>query len=299
MSATVRVLGPGDEATLDAFLLRHADSSMFLRADSKAGGLVDRGEAPQGTYAAAFDDLGRLIGVAGHFWNGMVLLQVPAPATELLGVLVRLAVTRSRGRRVAGFGGPYAQTIAARAALGLGAAPAALDSRDDLFPLELIALHVPPRLASGAWSARPPREGEMDLVSAWRVAYRVELLGATPGAELEASSRRDVEHGRASGNSWLLFDDGQPVAYTGFNARLPDVVQVAGLHAASAARPRIRARRGRRVAAPGTRGWGAPRHPVHRQQQRACARRVPGAGLPDRRRLRPRAAAHVTATDVS
>src|SRR5947208_11092577 len=127
----LRTLQPGDEAALDAFLARHADSSMFLRSNARAAGLVDHGEPLQATYVAALEG-GRMVGVVAHCWNGMVLVQAPAHAADL----ARDAVRRSR-RAVTGFSGPWTQVVAARAALGLTAAPAIKDSRDDLYALEL------------------------------------------------------------------------------------------------------------------------------------------------------------------
>src|SRR6185436_8234101 len=51
----LRTLGPGDESVLGAFLREHIDSSMFLRSNSLAAGLVDEGKPLQGTYVAAFE----------------------------------------------------------------------------------------------------------------------------------------------------------------------------------------------------------------------------------------------------
>ena len=45
----VRVLQPGDEAALEKFLAPRALTSMFLRSNARAAGLVDRGEPLQGT----------------------------------------------------------------------------------------------------------------------------------------------------------------------------------------------------------------------------------------------------------
>src|SRR5260370_18218406 len=75
----LRVLRPGDETALDAFLTDHTDSSMFLRANARAAGLIDRGAPPEATYVAALAG-GRITGVAAHCWNGMVLVQAPAQA---------------------------------------------------------------------------------------------------------------------------------------------------------------------------------------------------------------------------
>ena len=51
----VRVLSERDRAALEAFLAPLADSSMFLLANSRKGGLVDEGLPFQATYAGAFD----------------------------------------------------------------------------------------------------------------------------------------------------------------------------------------------------------------------------------------------------
>src|SRR2546430_8713281 len=98
---------------------------MFLRSNARAAGLVDRGQPLHATYVAALED-GRMVGVVAHCWNGMVLVQAPAHSA----VLAREAVRRS-GRAVTGFSGPWAQVVAARDALGLAAATAVQDNRDE------------------------------------------------------------------------------------------------------------------------------------------------------------------------
>src|SRR5260370_29265318 len=75
----LRLLRPVDETALDAFLTDHTDSSMFLRANARAAGLIDRGAPLEATYVAALAG-GRITGVAAHCWNGMVLVQAPAQA---------------------------------------------------------------------------------------------------------------------------------------------------------------------------------------------------------------------------
>src|SRR5260370_13079214 len=75
----LRLSRPGDETALDAFLTDHTDSSMFLRANALAAGLIDRGAPLEATYVAALAG-GRITGVAAHCWNGMVLVQAPTQA---------------------------------------------------------------------------------------------------------------------------------------------------------------------------------------------------------------------------
>ena len=76
-----KTLSLGDEPALERFLEPRATESMFLRSNARMAGLVDRGEPFQGTYVAAVEH-GRVIAVAAHFWNGMLILQAPDPETR-------------------------------------------------------------------------------------------------------------------------------------------------------------------------------------------------------------------------
>jgi RimJ/RimL family protein N-acetyltransferase len=221
----LRLLRPGDEAALDTFLARHADTSMFLRSNARSAGLADRGEPMQATYVAALDG-GRIAGVAAHCWNGMVLVQ--APDGDHAAAVAREAVRRS-SRTVTGFSGPWSQVVAAREALGLGAAPTAKDSRDELYVLDIARLVVPPELASGALRCRHPAERELELLVDWRLRFAVEALGATDGPDLRQASTDDVRLQHERGTDWLLLAGAAPVSYSVFNAMLPDIVQIGGV----------------------------------------------------------------------
>ena len=219
----VRLLHPGDEVALDAFLATHAETSMFLRANARSAGLTDRGKPMQATYVAALD-AGRITGVAAHCWNGMVLVQAPSQAAAVAREAVRCS-----GRGVTGFSGPWDQVVTARRALGLAATPTAKDSRDELYVLDLARLVIPRVLATGAVHCRHPETGELDLLAKWRGQFSIEALGAVDDAELRRSSRADVLLQHARGADWLLLSGTTPVAYSAFNAMLPDIVQIGGV----------------------------------------------------------------------
>lgn len=220
----LRLLCPGDEAALDAFLASYADTSMFLRANARSAGLADHGEPMQGTYVAAMQ-AGQIAGVAAHCWNGMVLVQAPDGHAA---AVAREAVRRS-GRAVTGFSGPWDQVVAARRALDLGTAPVAKDSRDELYVLDLARLTVPAGLASGELRCRHPDPGELDLLVDWRVQFALEALGATDGPELRRASRADVLLQHQRGGDWVLLAGSRPVSYSVFNAMLPEIVQIGGV----------------------------------------------------------------------
>lgn len=220
----VRPLSEGDEALLEAFLSRHADSSMFLRSNARAAGLADTGEPFSAAWVAAVDG-DEVVGVAAHCWNGVLLVQAP----RSLPALAREAAARS-GRAVAGIGGEWAQVTAAREALGLDGAPARMVHRADLFALSLEELAVPRRLSEGELTCRPATRGDLPLLLPWRVAYAVETLGQEESPELTGRSAGELGDLIARGSAFVLTEAGRAVSFSGFNARLPGSVQVGGVY---------------------------------------------------------------------
>jgi len=215
----IRILRPGDEGAIEAFLAPRADTSMFLRANARQGGLQDRGQPRQATYAAAMGPSG-VVALAAHCWNGILLVQAPEQIHEV----ARTALAAS-GRPLKGISGPADQVRTAREALGVR--KAAVDDADLLYSLDLARLRVPPALA--ALSLRRPRGDELPLLIAWREQYLVETGLSAAGPLLHQDAKGGIELLQAQGDHWLLEDRGEPVAYTAFNARLPDIVQVGGV----------------------------------------------------------------------
>jgi len=226
-ASTIRLLGPADEAALELFLQRHADSSMFLRANARSFGLRDGEERLQGTYAARFDG-DELTGVAAHYRNQIVVLQAPGASAAL----ARRAVDAS-GRPVGGLIGPLAQVVEARTALGLDGTRPAMESEEDLFALELSAMQVPAALADGRLVCRPP-DGEAELAQAraWRAAYAIEALGSTAGPQLDDEVRGSIAREVGRGDLWVLIDAarGELLSMTATNASLPDMVNIGGVY---------------------------------------------------------------------
>jgi predicted GNAT family acetyltransferase len=224
-STTIRSLAPGDEPGLDAFLRRHADSSMFLRSNVRAAGLAYEGKPLQAEYVAACEG-DMIVAVAAHCWNGMILVQCPDPA--VLDAVVRSVVQGSK-RAVSGISGPAEQVEAAARALGTAGRRAHKSGDEELFALDLGDLVVPPPLATGQWKSRRANAAELDLLTAWRVGFQREALHRDESPELQANAREEIELMHREGLDWVLEDGGRVVAYSTFNARLPDAVQVGGV----------------------------------------------------------------------
>lgn len=215
-----KILGPGDEEALEAFLVQHADSSMFLRANLRASGPAG-GEIDHATYAAALEG-DAILAVAAHSRMGNLVLQAPVHLPKI----ARVAVARSGGQ-VTGIIGPWGQVVAARDALDLGRTPTALNSHEILYALELSNLVIPPGLAGGRVRCRHPRSDELGLLVDWRIAYDRETLSDSGDPVV---CRRKVEQLHAEGCDFVLVTEAdEPVAFSAFNAVLPEAVQIGGV----------------------------------------------------------------------
>jgi uncharacterized protein len=229
----IQILQPGDEAQLERFLRRYADSSQFLRSNALVGGLRDEGRPYQGTYAARIEG-GEITAVVAQVWNGNLLLQAPAGAVELARAALR--------RPIGGVIGPWEQVTEVLNGLGLAAVPATLNSREILYGLELSALRVPPSLESGALRCRRSAAAELDQLVAWRREFRVEAIGETDGPALLETSREQVTRSLEGGNLFVLLEQERPVATCSFNAWHPESVQIGGVWTPRATRSRGYAR---------------------------------------------------------
>lgn len=64
------------------------------------------------------------------------------------------------------------------------------------------------------------------MLAEWRLQFEIEAVGARDDAQSRQSSRENIERLHARAVLWVLEAEGRPVAMSGFNATLPDCVQV-------------------------------------------------------------------------
>jgi uncharacterized protein len=236
--AELRVLLPGDEPALFAFLEPYIDSSLFFFSNVEQAGLDYRGEPLQGAYVARYNPAGDITAVASHSWNGNVMVQ----GDDGLEQAARHVVAVS-GRAVGGIIGPWSLACRARTALGLDETRAAHDGRELLFALSLDELQMPELLSRPDVSLRHPTAAEAaDLLGGWRADYHVESLGAARTPELETAAREQVHSWRAAGTLWVLTVGTEVVAMSGFNAETRGIVQIGGVFTPPARRRRGYAR---------------------------------------------------------
>jgi predicted GNAT family acetyltransferase len=121
------------------------------------------------------------------------------------------------------------QVTAATAALGMADTPPMHCGNDDLYALDLSELSIPTSLQSGEVRCRLSSPEDLELLTAWRIAYCIEVLGDAHDSTLEREAEDLILKLHDQRNLWLLEQDGRRVAKTAFNARIPDCVQVGGV----------------------------------------------------------------------
>jgi RimJ/RimL family protein N-acetyltransferase len=223
MKKPIRILQPGDETALEAFLRPRVESSMFLIGNMRTSGLMDNGQAYTGTYAAAFEEE-RIIAVVAHYWNRNLVFQAPAH----LDLLWRAAIEASQ-RPIGGLIGPNSQVTAAKEALEVHELKIQLDETEKLYSLKLEDLIVPGGLSSGRVSGRRIEPRDLELITRWRVAYSVEAIGEKDSPQLWQSSRASIERSLKEKHTWVLEDAGEPVACSSFNTAIKEAVQIGGV----------------------------------------------------------------------
>ncbi|MEL6207604.1 MAG: N-acetyltransferase, partial [Pseudomonadota bacterium] len=214
---TPRRATEADIPAIQAFLRAHIQTSMFPLANLEAHGLGS--DAPRGTTHWLFEDGPRLTGLYAQTNEGMGMPQLPGATPDHAKALAE----EGAGRSLIGMLGATAQVRTLQTAWGLQDQPIRHDADEPGYALELSDLVVPS--APDGTSIRPVREADLPVVLPWRAAYHIETLG-TPEEVAWSAAERDLQHYLVAGHHRVLVDGDAPLAMTGFNATLADVVQI-------------------------------------------------------------------------
>lgn len=228
----IRKARPEDVTELDDFLAGHAESSMFLRSNLAEYGLEDR-EHPHGATYYRAPATGPVRAVFGRTNNGFLMCQAPAVGPDLWQAFAAIL----QGQEVCGITGDDGQVAAALGALGLPEGAFSLNHAEPLYRLDLAALQTLDA------DIRRPVADDVDLLSLWFAQYMRDTgQGGDQADSLRAAITRAVE-AISRGKTRLLIEDGVPVAMTGINAEVGDMVQIGGVFTPPDRRGRGHARR--------------------------------------------------------
>ncbi|MEM7751157.1 MAG: GNAT family N-acetyltransferase [Pseudomonadota bacterium] len=220
---TIRKLNNDDRAETEAFLSRHAESSMFLLSNSRRSGFLYDDKPFHADYYASVASCGAIDGVLAHCWNGNIILQAPEPGAlnTIIGIFSE-EVTRP----IAGVLGPGSQATPAITMLGLDDASYSINVNDGLFSLDLDKLLRPSGLADPDLKVVRAADCEPALIGRWLKGFEIEALGKDDDEALDKAIESRTANLEKWPDLWVMEISGTPVAMSGFSARLTDMVQV-------------------------------------------------------------------------
>ncbi|MFS4581998.1 GNAT family N-acetyltransferase [Phaeobacter sp. C3_T13_0] len=173
-------------------------------------------------------------GVAGLTNDGTLLIQAGETSAEgwrQLQQLVDQRLVESTSQQQVGVLGETEQLRRYLAATGLDNRPKRLDRDEPGLALELNQLDLScldrPQLQSAM--LHPLSAAPRPVLVQWRAAYHQETLG-TPASEAVVLAANDIDSYLLRDSHRVLEVEGQWVAMTGFNAQLPEVVQIGGVY---------------------------------------------------------------------
>lgn len=210
-----------DRPAIEAFLLQHAEAAMFPLSNLRAHGLGEGDFASDHPHALrVWMADGGPSGVVALTRGGMLLPMLTALADR---AALRLALA---GLPITGAVGPADQVRALLAFLGLADRPTLRSADEPGFALQLDRLLIPPVLDA---MLIPPGPDLRPLLVGWRADYHRETLG-TPENQATDRAGNDIDSWMVAGHHRVLLRSGVPVAMTGFNAALPEIVQIGGVY---------------------------------------------------------------------
>ncbi len=220
---------PENAVDIAAFLGRHAESAMF-----PLNNLATYGMAGGNDYAVSFwtaRRAGQITDVLTITDAGMVLPFLPSGDFDAAAVVLK-------GRQIIGIIGPRDHVRGVEAASGLQAAPCTLNHDEPHFLLSLDRLAVP----QGPGELVPLTDAPKDVICGWMRDYELNTLN-TPANGVDAEVAQDYRRYVAQGSHMALMDGATPLSMTGFNAALPDIVQIGGVYTPPPLRAHGHARR--------------------------------------------------------
>lgn len=220
MGFDVRRLSGVDAAQLDAFLKPHTAFCYYMRSNAVKAGLDYHGQFLGAEYVAAFQD-GRMVGAASYSWIDSILVFatqpdcLPALAEAMRGVVV------ARGGKLDCILGMKHDVDPFCTTLGLSAANYRDDDDEYLFAADLRDL--PAMELAPDMFVRLANKDDRALLIKWRVAFNIEAVNATPGAELEEKVRAEIDSRLPLGELFVLEKSGVPVSYCGIGGSIPEM----------------------------------------------------------------------------
>lgn len=211
-----------DAERLETFLAAHTETSMFMRGNLLRFGIGQSDHDYAMRYFIEEYD-GEIAGVGAISNNEMLMIQSPDGVDNIAEYLTEIIPTKNK---LMGIVGDSEQVAALSKTLGLDDLPALMNDLEPLMSLDLRDLKAPD---IGRGQLRTAQKSDLPLVAEWRVAYVIETMGRADSQQTRDEAKEQAEGMIDTGHYRILERDGAPVSFTGFNATMPDCVQIGGV----------------------------------------------------------------------
>ena len=223
MKVTICEATRDDALRLEAFLKSRMETSMFLRSNLRDFGIGNKTADYAMRYFLREED-GEIQGVGAIANSGSLMMQATEGLVEIAEFMQSVLPRDTAYNFIIG---ESAQAEVMRNAFGLRDKAATKDEVEPLFALDLEKLIV---LPDDDAMLRKPAKKDISLLNEWGYDYLIETGLREAGDHTRHRVKDDVARRVDGGKLRLLIVNGKPVAQTGFNAVLPDSVQIGGVY---------------------------------------------------------------------
>lgn len=215
---------PADQGRIEEFLHHYVTTSMFPLTNLRNYGFASPAPRAMRFWVQGQGDIQGAFGLSN---SGMMMPQMPDAQEHDWQQVADIC----RAEALMGAIGEAGQVRTLLQALGLATVKTNLNEDEPGFQLNLDDLTVP----SHENARFSPITAQDDFLFGWRAAYHHEVLG-TPDGKADAEAQRDIENYLKTDNYRVLRIQNEPVCLTGFNAVLPEIVQIGGVYVPPALR---------------------------------------------------------------
>jgi predicted GNAT family acetyltransferase len=219
-----RKLHDADFDAANAFLANHAATCMVLRGNLRNAGIERRRHPLSGNWFGEVACDGSISAIVAQFNNGNVFVE--AGHQEAIPKALTAAFVADPLKPVAGVFGNAGPAQDMLCQLGLVDASYAINASDVLYELDLNNLIIPQNARADDFQMVDAEKIDRNTLLRWLRAYEIEALGAEDTPSLDSKIASRLVHALDARCMWGLIVDGNAVSLSGFNAVLPDMVQI-------------------------------------------------------------------------
>lgn len=206
ISLEIRVLDNNHQDIIEQFLQNSLCSSLVLLSNLRKSHVEYNGQPYSGTYVGQFNQ-DKLLGLAAHFWNGMIILQTDRMEEDLLEKLLRHS-----DRPITGIMGPDQSVQQCKSLLFNNNDYIQLSENSILYHLQLNNLRLPGLLLNKHLNFRKLDEKDIPYYIEWMQDYAHETLNAVRSEKLNEHSKTITKQALRNNNTWILEFDNVPVS---------------------------------------------------------------------------------------